>query len=446
MSQKIQTSALPGFMELLPAEQMLFDALKDSIRASYEKFGFIPLDTPVIERSEVLLSNAGGETEKQIYRFNKGDNDLSLRFDQTIPLARFVAEHFRDLTFPFKRYAISKVFRGESPQRGRFREFYQCDIDVIGNEILPIVYDAEIVAVIVETLSKLNIGAFTVRINNRKLLGGLLASLQLSEKSKDILRIIDKLDKIGGSECRKMLAEISVSETASDAIFGFLNIIGSVDEKISTLKKLAEEINNSIFTEGVKELEETVQYIRFYNVSDTSFMIDFSIARGLDYYTGTVYETTLNKYPKLGSICSGGRYENLAEKFINQKLPGVGISIGLTRLFDQLLDAKVLKTSFSTPARVIVIPVTAESDAVAAKMASELRKAGIATDTYLAIKNFKKALSYTNKLGIPYAIIIGDDEIKNNTVALKDMVTGEQKEVAQNILVAEILEKVTLLK
>lgn len=443
MSQKIQTSALPGFMELLPAEQMIFDTLKDSIRASYEKFGFIPLDTPVIERSEVLLSNAGGETEKQIYRFNKGDNDLSLRFDQTVPLARYVAEHFRDLAFPFKRYAISKVFRGESPQRGRFREFYQCDIDVIGNETLPIEYDAEIVAVIVETLSKLTIGAFTVRINNRKLLAGLLASLQLSEKSTDILRIIDKLDKIGGSECRKMLADISVSETASNTIFDFLDIAGSVDEKISALKKLAEKINNSLFTEGVQELEETIRYIRFYKVRDTLFTIDFSIARGLDYYTGTVYETTLNEYPKLGSICSGGRYENLAEKFINQKLPGVGISIGLTRLFDQLLEAKVLKTSVSTPASVIVIPMTSESDAQALKMASELRNAGIATDTYLAIKNFKKALSYANKLAIPYAIIIGDDEIKNNTVTLKNMTTGEQKQIAQNNLVGE-LKKVSL--
>ncbi len=323
---KTEPRTLPGFMELLPQEQILFNHMKDTIRKSYEKFGFLPLDTPIIEDSKVLLAKAGGETEKQIYRFNKGDNDLSLRFDLTVPLAKYVAKNYGNLAFPFRRYQIGKVYRGEKQQKGRFREFYQCDIDIIGDGELSIINDAELPNVIYNTFKELGFQKFTICMNNRKLLNGLFESLALDGLSADILRIIDKIEKIGKEKVIKELQELNIDLEKINQIMYFIEIKGSTDEKLQALKDL--KISSEKFEKGLQELENVVKYIRLFEVPEESFKIDLTIARGLDYYTGTVYETFLDDYKSLGSICSGGRYENLAEYYTDKRLPGVGISIG----------------------------------------------------------------------------------------------------------------------
>ena len=321
MTNKVEPRTLPGFMELLPSEQILFNQMKDKIINSYEKFGFLPIDTPVIEMSEVLLAKAGGETEKQIYRFQKGDNDLSLRFDLTVPLAKYVAQYYNDLAFPFRRYQIGKVYRGERPQKGRFREFYQCDIDIIGDGELSIINDAEMPAVIYNTIKDLGFDDFTICINNRKILNGLFAELNQEENSVEIMRIIDKLEKIGKENVIKCLEEINVSKENINSIMTFIEIDGTTDEKIVKLEKL--NISNELFAKGLEELKQVVTHIRQFGVPDTNFKLDLTIARGLDYYTGTVYETFLNDYREIGSVCSSGRYENLAEYYTDRKLPGV---------------------------------------------------------------------------------------------------------------------------
>lgn len=423
---QIQTSVLPGFMELIPAEQIVFDRMKDTIRSVFESFGFAPMDTPAIERAEVLVAKAGGETEKQIYEFKKGDNDLALRFDLTVPLARFVAENFRDLAFPFRRYQIGKVYRGESPQKGRYREFYQCDIDIIGNGELSLINDAEMPAVIFAVFSKLNIGKFQIRISNRKLINGLMVSLGLQDISVEVMRIIDKMDKVGKSEVSKTLLDAGVSKDSVEKVLNFTEITGDNDEVISALKNL--NIKNETFEQGINELEELVSNIRKLGVREDSFVIDLTIARGLDYYTGTVYETRLVDYPKLGSICSGGRFDNLAEKFTEQKLPGVGISIGLTRLFSQLKEAGVINFGPATLSKVLVIPLS-DDIAPALSIASDLRKSGIATEIYLEEAKMKSKLSYADKIKVPYVVLVGDDEIKSGKYSVKNMNTGEQVEV-----------------
>ena len=318
---QVEPKTLPGFMELLPNDQIKFNEIKEKIQKSYEKFGFLPLDTPIIESSEVLLAKAGGETEKQVYRFNKGDNDLSLRFDLTVPLAKYVAEYYGELSFPFKRYQIGKVYRGEKAQAGRYREFYQCDIDIIGDEHLSIMYDAELAHVIYNTFKSLGFEDFTICINNRKILNGMFEHLSLNDKSQDILRIIDKIDKIGKVNMINELKELNITENQIDMIIKFIDIQGTTDEKIKELEKLG--INTESFNTGVSELESVISYIRMFKVPEKNFKIDLKIARGLDYYTGTVYETFLDDYKKLGSVCSGGRYENLAEYYTDKKLPGV---------------------------------------------------------------------------------------------------------------------------
>ena len=340
-TKQVTTRVLPGFMELLPAGQIQFERMRSSIQASFERFGFVPLVTPIIERSEVLLSKAGGETEKQIYRFTKGENDLALRFDLTVPVARYVSEHFNQLTFPFRRYAIGTVYRGERPQKGRFREFYQCDIDIIGLGELSLVNDAEILSVIYTTFVNLELPDFTVRINNRKVLNGLFASLGVAPLAVEIMRLIDKREKIGEAAFRGSLAELGITPQVIDRLDEFVQIRGSNAEVIAGLQAMG--IQNELFAAGLRDLAEVARSVEYLGVPLKNFAIDLSIARGLDYYTGTVYETILNDYPEFGSICSGGRYDNLAEQYIDQKLPGVGISIGLTRLFDQLSDAGLVK-------------------------------------------------------------------------------------------------------
>ena len=420
---KVKPRTLAGFVELLPKDQILFNEMYDKIRASYEKFGFAPLDTPILEYSEVLLAKAGGETEKQIYRFNKGDTDISMRFDLTVPLAKYVAMHQGELAFPFRRYQIGKVFRGERTQKGRFREFYQCDIDVIGDETLPLMTDAEIPAIIYETFTSLGFSDFTIRINNRKVLNGFFESLDLTEKAADVLRVIDKIDKIGRDAVKEELIKLEMTENVADKILEFIEIKGATDEVLEALTKL--NIDKEAFVTGVNELKEVVKGIRGFGVPDSNFRIDLTIARGLDYYTGTVYETILNEYPSMGSVCSGGRYDNLAEFYTNKKLPGVGISIGLSRLFYKLQEAGIIEASKATTADVMILPMN-EDLTYALNIAKVLRDANINTEVNYSKKSVKSMMNYANRIKAPYVIIIGEDEEKQNKVTLKNMTTGEQ--------------------
>lgn len=417
---------LAGFMELLPNEQILFEQMKQKIEKTYQRFGFLPLDTPILELSEVLLAKAGGETEKQIYRFTKGDTDISMRFDLTVPLAKYVAKNYGNLSFPFRRYQIGKVYRGEKTQKGRFREFYQCDIDIIGDGELGIVNDAEIPSVIYNLISDLGFNDFTICINNRKVLNGLFREVNQEPNAVDIMRTIDKLAKIGKENVILELKEIGVNEQAINRILKFIEIDGTTDEKIAKLKELG--IKEEMFVEGLAELEQVVKYIRVFGVPDTHFKIDLTIARGLDYYTGTVYETFLNDYKEIGSVCSGGRYENLAGYYTDQKLPGVGISIGLTRLFYKLNELQLIKSDKYSMSDILIIPML-EDMTVAIQLASNLRKEGINTEVYLNDKKLKAKLKYADKLKIPYVVVIGEDEINTNTVKIKNMNTGDETSV-----------------
>ena len=410
-------------MELLPQEQILFNQIRETIKKNYEKFGFLPLDTPVIEDSNVLLAKAGGETEKQIYRFTKGENDLSLRFDLTVPLAKYVAKNYGELAFPFRRYQIGKVYRGERPQKGRYRELYQCDIDIIGDGELSIINDAELPNVIYNTFKELGFGEFTICINNRKILNGLFESLGQKENAGEILRIIDKIEKIGKDKVIKELEELGVEKENIESIINFIEINGTTDEKFAKLDELG--ITNEVFVTGLQELKEVVKYIRFFGVPEENFKIDLTIARGLDYYTGTVYETFLNEYKSLGSICSGGRYENLAEYYTDKKLPGVGISIGLTRLFYQLNEIKLIEAKKKSIADILIISMT-ENFAYVAKIAEKFRNEGKNVQIYYEDKKVKAQFKYADKLQIPYTIVIGDDEVNSGTYTIKNMETGEQ--------------------
>ena len=432
----VEPRTLPGFMELLPEDQIKFNSMMDKIRKSYEKFGFLPIDTPIIEMSDVLLAKAGGETEKQIYRFNKGENDLALRFDLTVPLAKYVCEYFNDITFPFKRYQIGKVYRGERPQKGRYREFYQCDIDIIGDGSLSIINDAEMPSVIYTTIKELGFDKFTIRINNRKLLNGLFAELELTEKSTDIMRIIDKLEKIGKENVIKCLQDLDVPNEKIESIIKFIEIDGNNDEKIKALEEL--QFSNETFIQGLNDIKDVVKYVRFFGVPESNFKVDLTIARGLDYYTGTVYETFLDDYREIGSVCSGGRYDNLAEFYTDRKLPGVGVSIGLTRLFYKLNELNIVKEEEQSISKVLVVSMDEKYQNRALEVADSLRKAGINTDVYLEDKKIKAKFKYADKLKIPYVAVIGENEEEHGTVSLKNMVSGEQEELTVEGVIAKI--------
>ena len=423
---KVEPKIMSGFMELTPENQIKFNYMYDTIKNTYESFGFLPIDTPILEYSEILLAKAGGETEKQIYSFKKGDTYISMRFDLTVPLSRYVSQHMNDITFPFKRYQIGKVYRGERPQKGRFREFYQCDIDVIGNGELSIAYDAELPCIIYNVFKKFAFGEFVIKINNRKILNGFFSSLGLSEQVTDILRIVDKIDKIGAEIVKEELIKIGVSEEAADRILYFINIDGSNDEIINALKNL--NIENEIFNKGVEENEQVINYLRMFNIPENNFKIALSIARGLDYYTGTVYETNLVDYPELGSICSGGRYDNLTSYYSNQTMPGVGISIGLTRLFDQLMDNGLIEKiqTNSSIAQVLIVDADNSNFEYVSNVGNILRQNNIRTDIYYGDKQLKNKMKYANKLAIPYVLIIGETEKNESLVTIKDMVSGEQ--------------------
>ncbi len=423
---KTEPRTLSGFMELLPNDQILFNQMMNIIEETYQRFGFLPLDTPIIELSEVLLAKAGGETEKQIYRFNRGDADLSLRFDLTVPLAKYVAKNYGNLSFPFRRYQIGKVYRGEKTQKGRYREFYQCDIDVIGDGELDLINDAELPSIIYMIFTKLGFSNFTIKINNRKILNGLFESIGQKENSVEILRIIDKIDKIGEKAVVEELEKINVRKEQIEKIIKFIETTGKNEEKIEKLKAL--EIENETFNKGLEELTFVTKNMRLFGIPEANIMIDLTIARGLDYYTGTVYETFLNDYRELGSVCSGGRYENLAENYTDKKLPGVGISIGLTRLFYKLQELNLIKAEKKSISDVLIIPMV-EDLAVPIKVANILRDNGINTEVYLNNKKLKAKFKYADKLEIPYVIVIGEDEISRQVIKLKDMKTGKEKEV-----------------
>ena len=423
--EKMKPRTLSGFMELLPAPQQQMERMMDILRKTYSLYGFTPLDTPLIEASEVLLAKGGGETEKQIYRFTKGDADLSLRFDLTVPLAKYVALHYNELSFPFRRYQIGKVYRGERAQRGRFREFYQADIDIIGDGKLDITNEAEIPAIIYQTFTSLGLKRFQIRVNNRKILNGFYAMLGLTEQSGDIMRTVDKLDKIGAEKVRTLLVdECGVSADSAGEILKFIAITGGNEQVLAALESYRGR--NKVFDEGLDQLNTVVKYLSAFGVPAENFAVDLTIARGLDYYTGTVYETTLLDHPEIGSVCSGGRYDNLAEYYTDRQLPGVGISIGLTRLFYVLGEQGLLNPDLPTaPADVLILPMTAELSP-AVTLATRLRAAGIRTQLYTEQRKFKAKMSYADKLGVPYVVFLGDDEIAGNVVACKDMTSGEQ--------------------
>ena len=449
----IKPRTLSGFMELLPAKQAQMEKMMSILRETYALYGFATLDTPVIEDAQILLAKGGGETEKQIYRFTKGDSDLALRFDLTVPLAKYVALHYNDLAFPFRRCQIGKVYRGERAQRGRFREFYQADIDIIGDGKLDILNEAEIPSIIYNIFNRFGLKRFQIRVNNRKILNGFYAMLGLSEKSGDIMRTVDKLDKIGADKVKGLLlTECGVSEEAADEILKFIAITGSNSEVIAALEGYTGR--NEVFDLGLTELKAVCENLGAFGVPEENFAVDLTIARGLDYYTGTVYETTLLDHPEIGSVCSGGRYDNLAEYYTNQKLPGVGISIGLTRLFYVLDEQGLLNPEINTCAcDALVIPMTS-SPAAAIAIAQSLRAQGVRTQVYGEQKKFKQKMTYANKLGVPYIVLLGDDEIAAGLCSVKDMRTGEQVTVtpaeaaeliladkAKNAACAVILEK-----
>lgn len=422
--EKVTPRTLSGFMELLPEEQLRMERLLGTLREVYSLYGFTPLDTPAIESAEVLLAKGGGETEKQIYRFMKGDSDLALRFDLTVPLAKYVAANYAKLAFPFRRYQIGKVWRGERAQRGRFREFYQADIDVIGDGRLDIMNEAEIPSIICRAFTRLGLRDFTIRINNRKVLGGFFAMHGMGAPA-EILRTVDKLEKIGADKVREiLLGDCGLDAAQADAVLGFISFEGTTAEKLSFLEGMGGR--NELFDTGVRELRTVAEALPGFGVPEERFAIDLTIARGLDYYTGTVYETTINSHPEIGSVCSGGRYDNLAEYYTDRALPGVGISIGVTRLFYVLSEQGLLNPELAcAPADAIVLPMTEELG-FAAVTATKLREAGIRTQLYTEGKKFKQKLSYASKLGMPFAVIIGEDEAASGLVALKDMRRGEQ--------------------
>ncbi len=435
----IKPRTLSGFMELLPGKQIKFERMVEILRNSYASHGFAPLDTPVIEDAQILLAKGGGETEKQIYRFTKGDSDLALRFDLTVPLAKYVALHYGDLAFPFRRFQISKVYRGERAQRGRFREFYQADIDIIGDGKLDILNEAEIPAIIYKVFRGFGLSRFQIRVNNRKILTGFYAMLDLADKSGDIMRTVDKLDKIGPEKVKKILVEdTSLTEAQAEEILRFIAIRGTNAQVLSALAAYASR--NETFDAGLGELQAVTANLAAFGVPEENFAVDLTIARGLDYYTGTVYETTLLDHPEIGSVCSGGRYDNLAGYYTDKALPGVGISIGLTRLFYVLDEQGLLNPALpSAPADALVLPMTQEPGP-AITLAEALRQQGLRVQLYCENRKFKQKMAYANKLGVPFAVLLGEDEIAENKCSVKNMATGEQRKLTTQEAAAWIRE------
>ena len=437
--ERITPRTLSGFMELLPGKQAKLEKMMAVLRDTYSLYGFAPLDTPAIEDAKILLAKGGGETEKQIYRFQKGDSDLALRFDLTVPLAKYVALHYNDLAFPFRRYQISKVYRGERAQRGRFREFYQADIDIIGDGKLDVLNEAEIPSIIYRVFRGFGLTRFQIRVNNRKILNGFYAMMGLTEKSGDIMRTVDKLDKIGGEKVQSILiSDCGLTEQQSEEILRFISITGTNAQVLAALEGYAGR--EEMFDQGLAELRQVTEHLAAFGVPEENFAVDLTIARGLDYYTGTVYETTLLDHPEIGSVCSGGRYDDLAGYYTDKALPGVGISIGLTRLFYVLDEQGLLNPQLpSAPADALVLPMT-EDPAPAIALSQTLRGAGVRVQLYGEKKKFKQKMSYADKLGVPYAVLLGEDEIAEGVCSVKNMVSGEQVKLSPEKAAQYILD------
>ena len=437
--ERITPRTLSGFMELLPGKQARMEKLMQVLRDTYSLYGFAPLDTPVIEDAKILLAKGGGETEKQIYRFQKGDSDLALRFDLTVPLAKYVALHYNELAFPFRRYQIGKVYRGERAQRGRFREFYQADIDIIGDGKLDIMNEAEIPAIIYKVFRGFGLTRFQIRVNNRKILNGFYAMMGLAEKSGDIMRTVDKLDKIGPEKVSVILMDdCGLTAEQAQEILKFIAIRGTNAEVLSALEGYTGR--NEIFDAGLEELKAVTRNLSAFGVPEANFAVDLTIARGLDYYTGTVYETTLLDHPEIGSVCSGGRYDNLAGYYTDKALPGVGISIGLTRLFYVLDEQGLINEELpAAPADVLVLPMT-EDVGKAVALAETLRSKGLRVQLYGEQKKFKQKMSYADKLGVPFAVLLGEDEIAEGVCSVKNMTSGEQVKLAPEQAAEHILQ------
>jgi histidyl-tRNA synthetase len=423
----ISTKALSGFMELSPAHQLEFERLKNIITQTYATYGFTPLDTPTLERSEVLAAKVGAETQKQIYRFERGGHDLSLRFDLTVPLSRYVVEHRNDLVFPFRRQQISKVFRGERAQKGRYREFYQCDADIIGAGSLDIAYDSEIIALINETFTRLNLAKFQIRINNRKLVTGFLDALGVPDKT-EIIALIDKSEKISPADLAKELDLLRLNALEKRVIIKFIATKGDFATVKTFFDNLSAPTNDDI-TQGLSDLEQINAALTAMDIPPENYIFNLAIVRGLDYYTGTIFETQFIDYASLGSVCGGGRYDNLASVFSNQKMPGVGMSIGLTRLFSQLQEIGLINSVAKTVSQVVVLPLTDNLPAVFQTVAA-LRAGNVKVELYLETAKLDKKMKYAANLGVPYVILLGDDEVKNNRLTVKNMHTGEQENLS----------------
>lgn len=424
-NNKINPSILPGFMELLPKEQIMFNDITNKVTDVYRQNGFMPIDTPIIEKAEVLLAKSAGETEKQVYQFTKGSKELALRFDLTVPFARYVAQYYNDLVFPFKRYQIGKVYRGERNQRGRYREFYQCDVDIVGNGKLDIKNDALVVSTVYKALKNIGINEFKIQISNRKVLKGVLQELNIDNET-DVMTLIDKYDKIGKETFIIELNQL-IGEEKSKVIIDIMDICGENSKIIAKLKEL--NINNDLFKLGVEELEKVIDYLRIFDVSSENLKIDLKIIRGLDYYTGTVFETLLTSYENYGSISSGGRYDNLAQNYTDNVLPGVGMSIGLTRLFFVLTEIGFFK-EYDTKDELeyLVIPI-GDTFEYSSKVCSILQSMGKSAEVYLEDDKFKKKMIYANKLNIKKVILIGDEEAELEEMTIKDMESGNQIKV-----------------
>lgn len=417
----IKPSTIAGIMELLPDEQKVLDEMKATIEETFKDYGFSSIDTPVIEKNEILFAKGGGETEKQIFEIASDSKDMSLRFDLTVPLARYVSEHFSELSFPFKRYQIGKVYRGERNQKGRYKEFYQADVDIIGHNNLSIYNDALLAFVMYEAFRRIDFPNITFHINNRKLLNGFFKSLEI-EDTTEVLRTIDKKDKIGLEKTTNILNDL-IGEDKSNKIIEF---IGSNLSNKETIEKLSDLSDNDIYKEGLEELKTVYEYMVKFGVDDSNIKIDLSITRGLDYYTSTVYETFIDGYESIGSVCSGGRYENLSSNFTKQNLPGVGMSIGLTRLFYQLKELGLIKDKKKNKVNILILPMDSKYNFYAIDVLKRLKEEGKQADIYLEKGKFKKKINYADKINTNYVIIIGEDEVSKNEVSIKNMETGEQ--------------------
>lgn len=432
----VKPSTIAGVMELLPEDQLVFDKFKNTIEDKFKKYAFLPIETPVIEKDEVLFAKGGGETEKQIFRIDSESKNMSLRFDLTVPLARYVSEHFSNLNFPFKRYQIAKVYRGERNQKGRYKEFYQCDIDIIGNDKLSIYNDAQLPLVIYEIFKELDFDGVKFHINNRKVLNGFLNSLDIKD-TEEVLRIIDKIQKIGYDKTKSLLMELSLEEDICDEILQFISNKNSNKEIIEELK--TKDLND-LYKEGVSELEKVYNYMIEFKIPDNNIMIDLSITRGLDYYTSTVYETFLEGYEEIGSVCSGGRYDNLASNFSKQKLPGVGMSIGLTRLFYQFQNIGIVDKFRENYLDVLLIPMKEEYNFYLIELLNKLRDKEIKSDIYLEDSKMKKKFNYADKINAKHVVIVGDDEFNLKKYSLRDMKTGSQETLGLEELVEKLMK------